>query len=180
VKIRLLPRLPIKRTLRSRWFPWLLALVFLTASLINWALLRGEQREDSERTQVENVTRDFLRALTNFGAETIGKDVAKIKSFAVGDFQQEVRDTFSQDQLRQLRENKVESVGKVESVFTEQLAGETATVFAVVQETVDNKTSEGPRTNLLRIEVQLIDTDAGWKISKVDILPSSGTLPTGG
>ena len=180
MKIRLLPRIPVKRILASRVFPWLLALIFLTASLINWALLRGEKNEDAEKAQVESVSRDFLRALTNFGAKTIEKDVARIKSFAVGDFQQQVNDTFGRDQIRQLRENEVESVGKVERLFTEQLAGDTATVFAVVQETVDNKAASGPRTDLLRIEVQLIHTDAGWKISRVDILPSSGSLPSGG
>jgi hypothetical protein len=178
VRLRL-PRIPIKRILGSRWLPWVLAVVFLGAALFNWVLLRDEHNTDAEKGQVESVARDFLRALTNFGSETIGKDVARIRGFAVGDFQQEVNDTFSADRIKQIRDNKVESVGKVESVFTEKLQGDTATVFAVVQETVDNKTFPSPRTDLLRIEVQLIDTEGGWKINRVDILQSPG-LPAGG
>ena len=164
--------------MRTRWFPWFLAAVFLGTTLTNWLILRG--KDSGNQVQVENTTRDFLRALTNFGANTIDNDVQQIRSFAVGDFANEVQSTFSKARIQQVKTNKVQSVGKVQSVFVEKLEGETASVFAVVQETVDNNTIQSPRTDVLRIEVQLIDTHSGWKVNRVDILQSPGGIPSGG
>jgi hypothetical protein len=54
------------------------------------------------------------------------------------------------------------------------LGGSTATVFGVVRETIVNKTLPAPRVDLLRIELGMIETPEGWRVSSVEILQSPG------
>ena len=72
----------------------------------------------------------FLTALTNFKAATIDADVAKIKSFAVGDFRSQVDQVFGAGFFDRAKQAEVVSTGKVRSVFVESISGANATVNA--------------------------------------------------
>jgi hypothetical protein len=177
----LIVKLP-KLRIPERWrrvppaavLPWALVAVLLAASLTNWWLLRSERREDARAAEITAIADDFMHALTSFSAGTIDADVARIKSFAVGDFAQQVDQTFSSDRIHQIEQAKVVSTSTVRSVFVESLDAESASVFGVVDETVTNNVSTERKTDVLRMEVHLIRTVEGWKVVQVNILQTPG------
>jgi len=135
---------------------------------------------DRTRTQVATLARTFLFTLTNFQASTIDHDVARIRSYAVGDFAQQVQQFFGPQAIDTIKHAQAKSSGQVQSVFVETLSGGTASVFGLVDETVTNSSQPRPRAELVRIEVQLIDTKDGWKVNKVNILEQPSGSPLGG
>jgi hypothetical protein len=174
------PRLSPGRIARHRAFPWALFGVALVAA-VTFALLwasgfgSGEERQ----AEVRDTARRFLVALTNFSSERIDQDVAEIRAFGVGQFAEEVEQTFSEDRLAAIRENQVVSTGRVESVFVQSLEGSTASVFGVVNETIVNASLTAPRADVLRVELEMIETPGGWKVNTVEILQSPGAAPFG-
>jgi hypothetical protein len=170
-----------RRIASSRVLPWTIAAVFLATTLAALWLLHDAQRDDARSTAVQSTTRDFLTALTTFSATTIDSDVSRIRSYAVGDFATQVQQTFSDARIAQIKSSKVVSQGQVQSVFPENVTGSQATVFGVVNETVSNGSAQNPRSEVMRVEVGLIDTPGGWKVNSVNILQSPGatSVPTG-
>jgi Mce-associated membrane protein len=148
-----------------------------SAAIVFAVLWWGLRAEASRKDQVEATTRSFLVALTNFSGPTIERDVAEIRSYAIGQFAEEVQETFSPDRIAAIRDNQATSEGQVRSVFVERLDKATAAVFGVVDETVTNTAQPAPRMDVLRIEVSLIETAQGWKVERVEILQSPGALP---
>lgn len=173
-------RLPsLRGAARGRALPWALFAVAAAAAValaILWTTQRGL---DQRREEVVDTTRRFLEALWNFSAETIERDVAEIRSYAVGGFADEVENTFGPQRVAAIRESGATSVGRVEDVFVQSLDGPSATAFGVVQQTVANESQETPRTDVLHIEVGLIETDDGWRVNSVDILQSPGGTAAG-
>jgi cytoskeletal protein RodZ len=172
-RIRLSPR----RIVRSPGFPWFLAVLFLGAAVTFGVLWWGQRSEEAVRAEVEDSATRFLVALTNFSADTIERDVEEIRSFAIGEFADEVEETFSADRIEAIRQNQAESVGTVREVFVQNIGGDSATVFAVVDETIANRSSPVPTEEVLRVEVELIQTPEAWKVSRVEILQSPGAVP---
>lgn len=174
-------RPPIDRRRLQRNLSWALFLVVIGLVVLFFLLWRGAVadrdaalRVERDRTEVADTATRFLEALTNFSGATIEQDVDRIRSFAIGDFQDQVDQFFDAPAREALRKAKAQSVGKVQSVFVESLSGETASVFAVVQETITNASTTAPKPQTLRIDLQMIETDAGWKVSRVDILQTPG------
>jgi hypothetical protein len=156
--------------------PWTIALVATALAVVFGFMWRSLQARESRREDVQEAARSFLVALTNFRADTIDQDVAVIRSFAVGAFAQEVEETFSAERLEAIRANQAESRGRVRSVFVQAVGEDSATAFGVVEETVTNSSSPEPRTDVLRVELGLIETTEAWKVDRVEILQS----PSGG
>src|SRR5437773_4339702 len=142
-----------------------------------WRQAAGQGGVDAERVDVEKTATDLLTALTNFKGATIDQDVGEIRRFAVGDFAGQVNQFFGRSARAALRKAKAESVGHVRSVFVESIAGDQAEVFAVVSETITNASTTAPKAQTLRIDLGMIDTSSGWKVSRVDILQSPGAPP---
>ena len=126
------------------------------------------------------MARQFMSSLTNFQAATIDRDVTRIRSFAVGDFADQVDQFFDATAIADIKEAEARSVGRIKSVFVQTLNGPTASVFGVVTEIVTNNSSPTPTSETVRLDVQMIQTAAGWKVSSVEILQSPGTAPLGG
>lgn len=171
-KLRL-PRVSPSRIARSPWLPWGLFVAALVAAIVFLLLWSGERGEDHRRAEVEATASDFLVALTNFSADTIETDVAEIRSFAVGEFADEVDQTFGEERLSLIRESEARSNGEVRSVAVQTLSGSTASVFGVVDETIENNATPAPRTEVLRLEIEMIETSEGWRVSRVEILQSA-------
>jgi hypothetical protein len=164
------------RIARSRLLPWSLFAVALIAAVVLAFLWRGAKSGEHKRTQVAAVANRFLIALTNFQGQTIDADLREIRSFAVGDFAEQVNTFFDQDAIKALRDAKAKSVGRVQNLFVESLSGPSATVFGVVNEQVTNAANPSPRTTVVRIEIEMLDTNAGWKVNRVNILlPAAST-----
>lgn len=171
------PRPPLaflRRAARGRALPWGLSAV-AAAGLVTLAILwQGQRSEAVRREEVRETTRGFAEALTTFSAETIERDVAEIRSYAVGGFADEVEETFGPDRVQAIRESEARSVGRVQDVFVQSVEGPSASAFAVVEETVVNQAQAAPRTDVLRMEVGLIRTEDGWKVESVELLQSPG------
>jgi hypothetical protein len=167
---------PERRRLPRAALPWAVAAVALVLAVTFGILWWSLQSRESRRSEVEEAARSFLTALTNFRADTIDQDVAEIRSFAVGAFAQEVEETFSAERLEAIRTNEAESRGRVRTVFVQTVGDDNATAFGVVDETVTNSSSPEPRTDVLRVELGLIETTEAWKVDRVEILQS----PAGG
>jgi hypothetical protein len=161
---------------RGSLFPWVLfAVAFVTAAVFAWLWYQG-RGSDSGQPQVKQTATEFVVALTNFRAETIDQDVARIKGFAVGDFASQVDQVFGPNFFQQAKKAKVVSTGRIRSVFVQSLSGGSASVFAVVDETFQNAT-ESPRTEVVRFNIMLIDTKDGWKVESVELLQSATPSP---
>jgi hypothetical protein len=161
----------VKRTL-----PWALFVLSL-ATAITFALLwRGARADDVRRAEVAAAATRFLQALTNFKYTTIDSDVREIRSYAVGDFAQDVNQFFGAQAVQAIKAAKAQSVGQVRSVFIQSLAGSSSSVFGVVDEAVTNEATPTPRSQILRVDIEMIETKDGWKVNKVNLLQT----PTGG
>ncbi|HEX9376846.1 MAG TPA: hypothetical protein VGB19_11495 [Actinomycetota bacterium] len=168
-----------------RNLPWIL-LAVTTAAAVAFAVLwlgaaRARDRADAEnrrRAEVVSVGTEFLSVLTNFKADTIDADVERIRSYAVGDFADQVDQFFGPDTVAALKRAQAESVGRVREVFVQSLDASSASVFGVVDEVITNARS-APRSETVRIDVELLDTTGGWKVSSVEILQSPGGGPLG-
>ena len=176
MKLRL-PRPDLRRVARSRSLPWALAVAATAAAVAFLVLWRSERAEDDRRSAVRATTEGFLVALTNFSADTIERDVSEIRSFAVGQFAEEVSETFDADRLEAIREGDVTSTGEVRSVYVQSLDGAAATAFGVVDGTTVNRASGQPRVDVLHVEVGLIETTEGWRVNEVEILQNPQPLP---
>lgn len=173
------PRRPtrsLRRVAASRSLPWALLVLSLAGAVAFGALWWGERAEDSRRADVRATAAGFLVALTNFDASTIEADVEEIRSYAIGQFADEVDETFNQERLAAIQEGRASSAGEIRSLFVQELGQDSASVFGVVDETVANAAAPTPREDVLRVEVEMIETDEGWKVGRVEILQS----PSGG
>ena len=164
----------------KRLAPWVLSALAVVAAVIFFLLWQQERSDARAREEMAARAESFVVALTNFSAETIEDDAARIKSFAVGDFAQEADAFFGDQAVAAIEEAQAVSEGDIESLFVQELEGESGSVFAVVSETVMNSERAEPQTDTLRLEVGMIKTSSGWKVNRVEILQSSGTvLPSG-
>lgn len=157
--------------------PWTL-FVIAAAGAVTFGLLWNELRvEDERREEVEAAAAEFVHALTNFSAETIDVDAARIRSFAVGDFAEEVEAFFGEEATAAIKQAEAESTGEIESLFIQSIDDEEASVFGVVSETITNSVATDPQTDILRLEVGMIKTTDGWKVNRVEIFQAPGTGP---
>jgi hypothetical protein len=165
--------------IRWPYLPWVVAGVAVGLAILFAILWQSAESPNRRRIQVAGSAREFLLALTNFSGETIDQDAEEISSFAVGDFADQVRTFFNQRARQALRKAKATSQGRVQKVFVESLSGDTASVFGVVSESVTNSATQTPRAEVLRIEMDMIETKDGWKVNRVNILQSPGSGPFG-
>jgi hypothetical protein len=176
------PHRPLLRRVASwPYLPWGIAGVALGLAILFGIFWQREVARDARENDVRATATAFLTALTNFKGSTIDRDVSEIASFAVGDFAKQVQTFFNQQAKQALTKAEAESIGRVQKVFVEAVNGQSASVFGVVNEAITNS---GTRTNrrleVLRVELEMIDTKDGWKINQVNILQSPTSGPLGG
>lgn len=163
--------------LRSRALPWtLFALAALAAGAFAY-LWRAEAAPEQRRAAVEAVTRRFVAALTNFSSQTIASDVAEIRAFATGSFEQEVDELFSPETIAAVEEAGATSRGRVRSIYIEELGEERASVFVVVEETRSNELSPTPLTDTVRMSIRLVFVDGTWKVEHLRLFQTPAEGP---
>jgi len=171
------PRKTARRRVRAL-LPWALVVVLAESTTVSALAWHGSQQRERTRTEVASVATQFLQALTNFGGPTFDRDVAEIRSYAIGDFASQVSQFFDAGTVAALRAANAVSVGHVQSVFLESLSGDTAEAFGVVDETLSNaKTSA--HLEILRIDVEMVHTSSGWKVDRVTLLQTPSGFPSG-
>jgi hypothetical protein len=107
--------------------------------------------------------------MTNFGSDTIERDVEEIRSFATGTFASEVDELFGTQTIAAIKEAEATSTGRVEKIFVQELDADSSSVFAVVSEEVANKNMAEPRADVIRMEISLVRQDEQWKINRIDL-----------
>jgi len=171
---------PIRRIRGLPWYaPWVAFLVALAAAATFVVLWQRSQGAQGRAAEVKATATGFLQVLTNFRGDTIDSNVATIRTYAVGDFADQLRTFFNPSTTDALKRAHVVSSGKIRSVFVESVDGDTASVFGVVDESVSNGTGAAAQTEVVRLHLNLIDTGSGWKVSRVDILQSPAGGPLG-
>jgi Mce-associated membrane protein len=160
--------------------PWALFAIALAAAITFAVLWQQLAAQEQERKEVRATANEFATVLTNFSADTIEKDAARIKEFAVGRFEEEVDVFFGEEAIAAIKEAQARSRGDIDSVFVQSIDEESASAFAVVSETVTNVNTPEPRTDILRMEISMVETESGWKVDQVDILQSPGAPPLPG
>jgi hypothetical protein len=157
----------------------LLAIAVGVAATFAWFWWEYKTEEYS-REEIEDVATNFTMALTDFSAETIDEDVEEIQSFAVGSFADEVDTFFGEEAVAAIKEAEATSDGEIEGLYVQSIGDGTASVFALVSETVTNSSLDEPQTDTLRLEIDLIETTNGWKVESVEVLQAPGSGLIGG
>ncbi len=166
-----------RRRVRSV-LPWVLVVLLAASTTVFVLAWHGAKQQERARTEVASVATQFLQALTNFGGPTIDRDVANIRSYAIGDFANQVSQFFDAGTVAALRAANAVSVGHVQSVFVESVSGDTAEAFGVVDETLSNAKTAA-HLEILRIDVEMVHTSSGWKVDQVTLLQTPSGFPSG-
>jgi hypothetical protein len=165
------PIAPLRRTPILMWVLLAIAVVAAVGFAFLWQRAEAEQRGEQE---LRETAREFVLALTNFSSETIGSDVDKIRSFATGRFAEEVDTLFGEQTIAAIEEARASSRSQVQELFVQSMGSESASVFAVVNEEVMNRSLEEPQPGVIRLEIELLKTDSGWKVEGVQLFQSPG------
>jgi hypothetical protein len=153
-------------------FVAVLAIVGMVILFTWWAPLNNEAQD---REQVRRVGESFTVHLATFSGETIEEWVAETQERATGNYAEQVDQLFDEELRAALRELEVESQGELINLFVQELAGDEATLFALVRQTVRNAVAEEPFEDELRMELQLAREDDEWLVSDVAVLgPAQG------
>ena len=144
---------------------------------MQWADLYAEDRA---RQQVRQAATEVVTRLTTFEGENIEEWFASVTAQATGDYRQQLVEVFDQDNRDALRDLEVVSVGNVETLFVQDIQGETATAFAVVRQTLANARTTDPVEDQLRIDVTLQRVEGEWFASEFVVLGPAGVLPPTG
>lgn len=155
--------------------PWFLFVVTATAAVVFALAWIDTANEEDRVKEVERTTQRFVIALTNFSADSIESDVQEIRSFAAGDFEDEVDTFFGPDAIDAITQAEASTEGEIEAIFVQDIDEDAASVFAVVRETVTNSVLTEPQTDILRLEIGLTETDDGWKVNRVEVFQAPGS-----
>lgn len=165
---------PLPRSRLPKMLPWLLLVVaVLAAGAFAQLWQRAESAQDRE-LELRHRARGFVLALTNFSSGSIESDVDEIRSYATGRFAEEVDTLFSDQTIDAIERAKASSSSDVEDLLVQSMGAERASVFAVVSEEVTNEALQEPQLGVIRLEVDLLKTDAGWKVEGVQLFQSPG------
>jgi Mce-associated membrane protein len=136
-----------------------------------WAPLHSEGQN---RRAAEALASDFAVHLTTFDGEHIDAWVDETQAWATGTYAQQLTQLFDPELRAALREAEVSSQGTVLNLFVQEASGDEATVFAVVVQQVENRFSEQPFSDELRMEITLQRDDGDWLVSDVAVLGPGG------
>lgn len=163
-----------------RLLPWVLAVFALAAAIVFGILWWGLHSQEATRSDVRATATEASLALTQFSYKNAHTDVAQIQKVATGDFKNQVKQLFSKNTISQIQKVKAVSDSQVESVFVQSVSGDSATAFAVVQETISNKLSRTPQTQTVRLQLDLIHASDGWKVDQVTLFQTPTPSGLGG
>ncbi len=170
------------RTGTPRWLVRVLAV--LAAIGIALAALfgiwwNGLRVQAANRSTAEQTGRNFLIALTNFDSRTVNADFKRITSYATGDFAKQAQQFFGPQIRQQLESAQAQSRGEISSIYVQSATNNSASVYAVVDQTIVNRNFNAPQADELRIVLTMNKINAGWRVGEVTVLQAPATN-TGG
>jgi len=174
-------RIPWRRITSGRALPWVLAVVFLATTLVNWWLLHEDNQDDARVAAVTDTATGFIHAFTNYNAQDIEQNVATIQSYAVGGFASQVKATFNQATIDRIKATGVHVTGTTWNLAVHDMSEAAAHIRSLVYETLTT-TRGSPTTEWVQFELEMVLAGDAWKVDdvKANILePSTGPSPTG-
>ena len=157
--------------------PWGIAALALAAAAVFAVLWQQGEAREQQREDVRAAGERFVTALTTFSHETIVEDADRIRSFAVGRFEEEAGVFFGARAIEAIQDAEATSRGNIEALFVESIADDEASIFAVVSESITNSQATEPQTEIVRLHVEMVNVDDTWKVEMVEILQSPGSQP---
>jgi Mce-associated membrane protein len=139
----------------------------------------GLRVQAANRSAAQGTAQNFLIALTNFDSRTVNADFRGITSYATGDFAKQAQQFFGPQIRQQLEANQAQSRGEISSIYVQSAANTTASVYAVVDQTILNRNFNAPQADELRIVLSMNKTGGGWRVGNVTVLQAP-TTNTGG
>lgn len=177
--------------------PWILVILGLVGTIgfaTAWAratdgAAAAAGSTAGEATPVLTAAETFSLALTNFDGATVDRDFDRVIALSTGEFRTQADTFFSAEVRTKLKAAQASSRGEVASAYIQNVDGDRASVFVVVDQTIANNKSPQPAADTLRMEVSLQQRDGRWLVSRVDVLgapagatttgsPGAGTTPT--
>jgi hypothetical protein len=164
----------------GRYLPWFLLVIALVAATTFGILWQRERSKGAEEDELRAQATAFIGDLTSVSADTAQADADAIKEWAVGDFADEAEVFYGQKAIDAVVDAEATTEGEIQELFVQSLSEGEGSVFAVVDYTVTNAGTEEPKTDTVRLSIEMIDTERGWKVNSVRLLESPGSsLPTG-
>ena len=163
----------------GRYLPWFLLVLALVAAATFGTLWQESRSEENAEDELRAQATEFIDDLTSISAETAEADAEAIREWAVGDFGDEAEVFYGQEAIDAVVEAEATTEGEIEELFVQSLADGEGSVFAVVNYTVTNAGTEEPKTDTVRLSIEMIESEAGWKVNSVRLLESPGTPPEG-
>lgn len=150
---------------------WAALMIVLIAAVAVGAWQVNQLRQDRQRThQVLEVARQVAADLVTVGSEDPEADVERILSGTTGELRQEfsdVADAFT----TALGHGAVSAEGTVPSAAVVEVGEDQATVIAAVIAVVSNTDTPDGQRRAYRMQLTVDKTDAGWVVSKMEVLP---------
>lgn len=162
---------------RRALVPWLVALLMACVAILFATLWAPLYQESRAREQVREAATELVLHLTTFEGAGIEEWVARTQAMATGEYAEQVAALFDQNLRDALRDAEAESVGALVNLFVQDVTGDRATVFAVARQTIRNAATDTPVEDELRIQVELVRQDGGWRAANVEVLGPSGAAP---
>jgi hypothetical protein len=163
----------------ARHLPWFLLVLALIAAATFGSLWQEEKSRENAEDELRAQATEFIDDLTSISAETAEADAKAIREWAVGDFGDEAEVFYGPKAIDAVVEAEATTEGDIQELAVQSLADGEGSVFAVVDYTVTNAGTDEPKTDTVRLSVEMIDSEAGWKVNRVRIFESPGTPPSG-
>lgn len=150
--------------------------VFAVAAVgfaVAWSNLNGQQQSAS---QVRAVSRAFVLDLTNLTPGTVDARITDLLDASTGTFARQAKSFFDSGNppVRQaLVTAKAVEQGQIKSLQVEAVNGSTASALAVVDLAYKSAKITSLQSDVLRLNLDLVDTGSGWKVDNVTVLNGS-------
>ena len=165
----------------ARNLPWFLFVLALTAAATFGYLWQQERSSANAEDELRAQATEFIGDLMSISAETAEADAEAIKQWAVGDFADEAEIFYGEEAIEAVVELDATTEGEIRELFVQSLEDGEGSLFAVVDHTVTNANTEEPKTDTVRMSVEMIESEDGWKVNRVRIFESPGApQPTEG
>lgn len=171
---------------------WIVVVLAVIAALgVAFAIMfgiwwNGIRVQADNRAAAQRTGQNFLIALTNFDSRSINSDFTRITSYATGDFAKQAQQFFGPQIRQQLEASQAASRGQISSIYVQSASANSASVYAVVDQTIVNNKFSAPQADELRFVLTLNKLSSGWRVGEVTVLQApttngsgSATSPTG-
>ena len=164
----------------KKYLPWVLCALFLIVAVTFGLLWRQERTRARAEDELRAQATAFIGDLTSISAETAEADAARIKAWAVGDFAEEADVFYGDRAIDAVVEAQASTEGEIDELYVQSLREGQGSLFAVVSYTVTNAETSEPKTDTIRMSIEMLETGGDWKVSSVRVLESPGTTLPGG